>query len=127
MCDVTENEQGIYLEFRKEIDTLSFPHLKKWSGSGYVEIKKDDLIVGFLMVIENYVEGIYVKPEYRRLGLAGKAVLDYIKGGGVIERLHIVKSNKTALLFWKSIFCLRKIDECPCDTLYSVTGVKKGL
>lgn len=117
----------MYLEFRKEIDTLSFPLLKKWSGSGYVEIKKDDLIVGFLMVIENYVEGIYVKPEYRRLGLAGKAVLDYIKGGGVIERLHIVKSNKTALLFWESIFYLRKIDECPCDTLYSVTGVNYPL
>ena len=125
MDNNADNWLSMYLMFRKEIDTIQFHLLKSWSGNGVVEIKHGDNVVGFLMVIERYVNGIYVIPEFRRLGLAKKAVLNYIKQGGVIETLHIVNSNSTALAFWKSIFNLELIDECPCDTYYRVVSLSK--
>lgn len=82
-------------------------------------------VVGFLMVIDKYIEGIYVEPEYRRKGLARKAILDYIKEGNDVEKLHIVKSNKVADRFWNSIFELHEIDRNRCDFLYCVGKVKE--
>lgn len=114
--------KDLYLDFRKEIDELSFPLLLQWSmnNNEFREIKYNNEVVGFLMVIEGYVDGIYVKPNFRRKGLAKKAVLDYLKEGGTINTLHIVKTNKNAEEFWRSLFVLKKLDECPVDTLYQV-------
>lgn len=121
-----DNALQMYLDFRKEMDTYCFPLLKEWAGDDFVEIKDGDDVVGFLMIIDKYyVEGIYVKPECRRKGIARKAVIDYVKNGGKITRLHIIKSNKPALKFWKSIFKLKKLDECPSDILYEVKGLKE--
>ena len=112
------NELQMYLDFRKVCDTLSFPMLREWGE--YRQIKCDGEVVGFLMVIEGYVEGIYVKPEYRRKGLARKAVLEFMDDGGYIDTLHIIKTNETAQKFWESIFHLVTISDCPVDTLYRV-------
>ena len=121
-----EEHLKMFLDFRKTCDELSFPLLCQWSGSqgDYKEIKFDGQIVGFLMVIEGYVEGIYVKPEFRRKGLAKKAVVDFMNQGGFLNRLHIIKTNKVARKFWFSILELKKIDECPVDELYQVEAIK---
>lgn len=76
--------------------------------------------VGFIIVIDGYVDGIYVIPEHRRKGIAKKAVMDYLKSGGVITRLHIIRTNTPALNFWKSIFVLEPENDCPVDVLYRV-------
>lgn len=118
---------NMYLDFRATVDKYCFPLLKKWAGKNFREIKYDDKVVGFLMVIDRYVEGIYVMPEYRRQGLAKKAVQDYIRSGGIIEKLHIIKTNDVAKKFWKNLFILKEIDSCPSDSLYFVERLRKRL
>lgn len=118
---------NMYLDFRATVDKYCFPLLKKWAGKNFREIKYDDKVVGFLMVIDRYVEGIYVMPEYRRQGLAKKAVQDYISSGGIIEKLHIIKTNDVAKKFWKNLFILKEIDSCPSDSLYFVERLRKKI
>ena len=121
------SEEKMYHEFRKEIDNYAFPILMAWAKQTgcYRYIMYNGEVVGFLMVIDKYIEGIYVEPEYRRKGLARKAILDYIKEGNDVEKLHIVRSNKVADRFWHSIFELHEIDRNRCDFLYCVGKVKE--
>ena len=117
-------EQQMFLDFRKELDTMCFPVLEKWAERSRKGTMKtmycNDQKAGFLMVIDGYVEGIYVKPEYRRQGIAEQAVKDYVDNGGLIDRLHIIKGNDPAWKFWHKLFDLIIIDECDVDRLYSV-------
>ena len=135
MNDNTENTEPneealleMYLAFRKTVDNYCFPLIKEWATKqkGFITLYDDNddnderKPVGFLIVIDGYVDGIYVKPDYRRKGIAKKAVMDYLKRGGVITRLHIIRTNTPALNFWKSIFVLEPEYDCPVDVLYRV-------
>lgn len=120
----SNNELDMYLDFRKEIDVLAFPLIKK--NFDYIKIYHLGKQVGFLIVYDGYVESLYVKPEFRRLGLAKKAVLNYINQGKSITRLHILDSNKVAHKFWSSIFDLYSLDFSSVDTLYSVMLKQEG-
>lgn len=120
----SNNELDMYLDFRKEIDVLAFPLIKK--NFDYIKIYHLGKQVGFLIVCDGYVESLYVKPEFRRLGLAKKAVLNYINQGKPITRLHILDSNKVAHKFWSSIFDLYSLDFSSVDTLYSVMLKQEG-
>lgn len=119
----------MYLAFRKTVDCYCFPLIKEWATKqkGFITLYDNNdnervgrKPVGFLIVIDGYVDGIYVMPEHRRKGIAKKAVMDYLKSGGVITRLHIIRTNTPALNFWKSIFVLEPENECPVDVLYNV-------
>ena len=120
--------QEMYLAFRKTMDCYCFPLIKEWATKqeGFITLydENDDKSkrkpVGFLIVIDGYVHGIYVMPEHRRKGIAKKAVMDYLKSGGVITRLHIIRTNTPALKFWESIFVLEPENDCPVDVLYNV-------
>ena len=107
------------------MDDLCFPLLKAWAESGkvgcYEVIKYEEKAAGFLMVVDGYLEGIYVKPEFRRKGLARKAVLDHID---IIQGLHIINTNETAKDFWFSILELKQKNQNPCDAYFIVKGVK---
>jgi predicted acetyltransferase len=120
-------DEKMYHEFRNEIDSYCFPLLQKWAKQTgcYRYIMYEGEVVGFLMVIDKYIEGIYVEPEYRRKGLARQAILDYIKDGNNVEKLHIVRSNNTAYKFWNSIFELHEINSNICDVLYYIARVKE--
>ena len=130
---IESNDEALldmYLAFRKTIDDYCFPLIKELSTKqkGFITLydnnDNDDVAkrkpVGFLIVIDGYVDGIYVMPEHRRKGIAKKAVMDYLKRGGVITRLHIIRTNTPALNFWKSIFVLDTENDCPVDVLYNV-------
>lgn len=119
--------EEMYHAFRNEIDSYCFSLLKKWAKRTgcYRLIECDGKVVGFLMVIESYIEGIYVAPKYRKRGLAKKAVLDYMNEGNYVERLHIVNSNETAYKFWNSFLDIRPTKKNDCDTLYFIAGVKE--
>ena len=119
--------RDMYFAFRKTMDDYCFPLIKEWATKqkGFITLYDNDdnakrKPVGFLIVIDGYVDGIYVMPEHRRKGIAKKAVMDYLKRGGVIERLHIIRTNTLALNFWKSIFILEPENDCPVDVLYNV-------
>lgn len=128
-----ESLREMYIAFRKTMDDYCFPLIKEWSTKqeGFITLydENDDKSkrnpVGFLIVIDGYVDGIYVKPDYRRKGIAKKAVMDYLKRGGVITRLHIIRTNTLALNFWKSIFILEPENDCPVDVLYRVIRRKE--
>lgn len=130
---IESNDEALlemYLAFRKTIDDYCFPLIKEWATKqkGFITLydnnDNDDVAkrkpVGFLIVIDGYVDGIYVMPEHRRKGIAKKAVMDYLKRGGVITRLHIIRTNTPALNFWKSIFVIEPENDCPVDVLYNV-------
>ena len=133
---IESNDEALremYLAFRKTIDDYCFPLIKEWATKqeGFITLydENDDKSkhnpVGFLIVIDGYVDGIYVMPEHRRKGIAKKSVMDYLKRGGVITRLHIIRTNTPALNFWKSIFVLEPENDCPVDVLYRVIRRKE--
>lgn len=121
----------MYLAFRKTMDDYCFPLLREWAQKqeGFITLYDNESDerkpVGFLIVIDGYVDGIYVLPKHRRKGIARKAIMDYLKSGGVITRLHIIRTNTPALNFWKSIFVLEPENDCPVDVLYRVVRRKE--
>lgn len=119
-------EEALYHGFRHDVDQFAFPLIKQEASETgtFQHITYKGVIVGFLCVVDTYIEGIYVTPRYRRKGLARKAILEYVLEGGIVERLHIVKTNEAAMKFWHSIFNLRVIDENFCDYLYYIEGIK---
>ena len=128
---IESNDEALremYFAFRNTMDCYCFPLIKEWATKqeGFITLydENDDKSkrkpVGFLIVIDGYVDGSYVMPEHRRKGIAKKAVMDYLKNGGVITRLHIIRTNTPALNFWKSIFVLEPENDCPVDVFYNV-------
>lgn len=113
----------LYRQFRRTIDEYVFPMILKSEEDDYVPIECDGKQVGFLIVCDDgYVDAIYVLPEYRRRGLARKAVLDYMDAGHEIDRMHIVHTNETASKFWNSIFELDGGDSSYIDRMYYVVS-----
>lgn len=89
-------------------------------------IKADGKIVGMVGGLTDYIDCVYVKPEYRRRGLARQAVLKFVEGNldyGI--RLHIINNNNVAYDFWSKIFELKKIGTNAVDTLYEIVKIKE--
>lgn len=121
-----EEMQEMYLDFRKTIDTLAFSDIYKSGiqhGAASV-IYEDEKPVGFMLVEFGCIEAMYIKPEYRRKGIAEKAVRNYIESGGVIARLVIVHANEPAKKFWNRIFELQEVKTDEVETAYAVIRVK---
>lgn len=121
-----EEMQEMYLEFRKTIDTLAFPAIfesGKEHGAASV-IYENGKPVGFMLVEFGCIEAMYIKPEYRRKGIAEAAVRDYIKRGGVIGHLVIVHATEPAKRFWNKIFELQAVKNDNVETAYAVIRIK---
>ena len=110
----------LYTKFRKELDKMCIPLIID-------ELKVEPIIyknkiVGMIAYTYNYIECVYVKPRYRRKGLAKAAVEKLIKGRNM--RLHIINNNTVAYKFWNDNFKLEVITSDNVDTLYWVRGIK---
>ena len=112
----------LYKAFRQELDDMCVPLI-----IDDLKIKEpifaDGKFVGMIAGGVDYIDCVYVEPEYRRQGLAKKAVLKYCEGNyhyGI--RLHIINNNLPALSFWSKIFKLEKIGENPVDSLYQIVS-----
>jgi len=116
-------EREMYFRFRNEIDSYVLPILIE-NGAIFRRIEVRKQLVGYLMVIDGYIDGLFVLPGYRRQGLGKKAVMEYIQEYGLPERLHIVNTNKTAKKFWHSIFNMRMLETNEVDTLWEIEGLK---
>ena len=118
----------LYLKFRRELDTLCVPIIL--DTLDYVEyIVYDGKTVGMVGGNLGYIDVVYVLPEYRRKGLAKKAVLEWYnrhKSPYENTKLHIINNNIPALRFWESIFDLWEIGHNEIDTLYEILNVKDG-
>lgn len=110
--DKQENKTAyidLYKAFRKELDEMCIPliidELRRIEP-----IKADGKIVGMVGGFTDYIDCVYVKPEYRRKGLAKQAVLKFVEGNlnyGI--RLHIINDNDIAYKFWSNLFELKEI------------------
>lgn len=117
------HEREMYFRFRNEIDNYVLPILIE-NGAIFKRIEVRKQLVGYLMVIDGYIDGLFVLPGYRREGLGKKAVMEYIQDYGLPERLHIVNTNKVAKKFWHSIFKMRMLEKNEIDTLWEIEGLK---
>lgn len=118
----------LYLKFRQELDKLCVPVIL--DNLCFVEcIVCDGKTVGIVGGDRGYIDVVYVLPEYRRKGLAKRAVLEWYnryKAPYENTRLHIINNNIPALQFWNSIFDLWEIGHNEIDTLYEILNVKSG-
>lgn len=110
----------MYLAFRKELDEIWVPVIL--DRLEYIEyIQYDGKTVGMVAGDIGYIDCVYVLPEYRRKGLAKKAVLEWhARYGTPSTRLHIIHKNKVALKFWHSLFNLKMIETNITDALYEI-------
>lgn len=128
-CPLKEREREQYIkhyrDFRKELDKMCVP-LIIGEMKRIEPIKADGKIVGMVGGFTDYIDCVYVKPEYRRRGLARQAVLKFVEGNldyGI--RLHIINNNNVAYDFWSKIFELKKIATNAVDTLYEIVKIKE--
>ena len=117
------HERELYFRFRNEIDSYVLPILIE-NGAIFKRIEVRKQLVGYLMVIDGYIDGLFVLPGYRREGLGKKAVMEYIQDYGLPKSLHIVNTNKVAKKFWHSIFKMRMLEKNAIDTLWEIEGLK---
>lgn len=126
MCTVEGNSLiGMYKEFRKELNEMCVPLILK-------ELEKvepiffEDKLVGIVAGNSDYIDCVYVQPEYRKKGLAKRAVLKFVErniANGIW--LHIINNNNVAYDFWNSIFKLEQVTSGAVDTLYYIAGIKE--
>lgn len=122
---LSNNEKiiGLYKMFRRELDEICIPEIVKINSPKL--IKENGEVAGLLCASPDYIDCIYILPEFRRKGIAKKAVLEhYEKYKDYDIRLHIIHKNKPALKFWAGIFKLELIGENDIDGMYRIEGVK---
>lgn len=114
----------LYKAFREELDEMCIPLI-----IDDLKVKEpifaDGKFVGMVAGGTDYIDCVYVEPEYRNKGLAKKAVLKFCEGNykyGI--RLHIINNNSAALAFWNKVFKLEKIGENSVDSLYEIVYPK---
>ncbi|MGR3742279.1 GNAT family N-acetyltransferase [Companilactobacillus sp. DQM5] len=101
---------NVWLE--SNIESQDFINKKYWlSNLGYVKnamqkskifaYKIDDEIQGFIGLNDDYIEGIFVKKEYRKHGI-GKKLLEQLKREHDLLKLFVYKKNEVALQFYLS-------------------------
>lgn len=115
---------GLYKSFRAELDDMCIPQIINDLRIIH-PIIADGKTVGMIGGFIDYIDCLYVLPEYRRRGLARKAALEYVDGNikyGI--RLHIINSNEVAKRFWHSLFELKEMGRNNIDTLYEIVSVK---
>lgn len=109
-----------YTEFRKELDKMCIPLILDELNVDPITYKGKT--VGMIGYTYDYIDCVYIRPRYRRKGLAKKAVEKLIKGRNM--RLYIINNNTVAYKFWDNNFVLEKINSNNVDALYWVRGIR---
>lgn len=117
----------MYHDFRKELDEIWIPVFmsdEHWTVTDI--LTEDGAVAGMMVTAPDYIDAVYIKPEYRGKGYATKAVREfYLNNKQYKPRLHIIKNNTAAMNFWKSRFVLRELGENETDILYEIIGEKE--
>lgn len=115
----------LYKSFREELDEMCIPLII--DELPHIEpIRTDGKIVGMVAGSDSYIDCVYIKPNYRRKGLARKAVLGFVNGKiDKVIRLHIINDNDVAYDFWNNLFELKEIGRNVVDTLYEIVKIKE--
>ena len=99
-----ENEFGSYGDDQRYLKTLQ---------SFY---EKNGIVAGFIGLNGNYIEGLFVKKEFRSSGI-GTALLDHVKKQKSSLKLHVYCENQNAVAFYiKNGFSVKeKLGSAPAD------------
>ena len=122
---VGERHIKYYKKFREELDNIVIPQILRTLAVRDIYYKNKP--VGFLCVTEQgYIDALYIEKEYRRKGLARKAVLDYYNEVSADKdvTLVIINNNFSALEFWTSIFYLECLKVTDLEKLFRIVSVK---
>ena len=126
---MTKRQQiKMYLKFRNELDKICVPVILSELHMQIYDIKYNNKVVGMMCANPDYIDCVYIQPEYRRKGLAKKQVLNFVKEHiryGV--RLHIINNNEPAKAFWNNLFDLKVVGGNQLDTLYEIVRIKEGM
>ncbi|HIW86578.1 MAG TPA: GNAT family N-acetyltransferase [Candidatus Eubacterium faecipullorum] len=78
--------------------------------------EKDGAVLGFISLNGSYIEGLFVRKEYRALGI-GTALLDFVKEKKSSLLLHVYCQNTGAVDFYiKNSFSVKeKLSDAPAD------------
>lgn len=81
----------------------------------YVD-EKNGIVAGFIGLNGNYIEGLFVKKEFRSSGI-GTALLDHVKKQKSSLKLHVYCENQNAVAFYiKNGFSVKeKLGSAPAD------------
>lgn len=112
------NNERMYQLFRRELDGIWVgDHLKRLNQK---VIRHRGRICGLLCYDKyGYVDCLYIKPEYRKMGIAARVAISFYKKGK-IEMLHIINKNKPAVNFWNKLFWLERIHGNEIEGLYKI-------
>lgn len=113
MYTVYSEELDKYLKIERDKSSLKawIDRLQSFPCYKWVEIIAGDDLAGFVIFnadepnMDIYVEDLYIKPEYRRNGLATTYILKYfelLKDKRI--GLSVIKNNFPAMQFWLNIF-----------------------
>ena len=122
-----QQQNTLYIKFQQELNTFWLSNYLKHKEIEVIDIKHDEKTVGILVVEQgDFINCIYVEPDYRRMGLAKTAVKDYFKGKNSLPSLIIIDNNTKAKKFWHSIFELMIVDKdvLELETKYRAIGWK---
>lgn len=107
-CDI---EQIIKIWLNGNIETHHFVAKQYWKAHVPMVRKQllqaevyvyetDGVIQGFVGMQENYIAGIFVKKQWRCMGI-GKQLLNYIKQIYTILSLNVYQQNERAIKFYQ--------------------------
>lgn len=123
-----QHQVDMYIQFRQELDRMCVPVILDELNFQKFDIECDGEVAGIFVASPDYIDCLYVKPQYRRRGLGAKIVTDWVrKYGNYGIRLHIINNNEPAKAFWNSLFVLREIGSNEVDTLYEIVRIKEDM
>lgn len=122
----------MYLEYNKElhqyapeVDLLSENQVEKWfceykmrKDTHIYHLMQDGKTAGFLIVgdygnthpdTDLYIQELYVRPEYRKMGIADRMIRKLIRTNPYRYCLFILDNNIPAKMFWNTIFAEQNI------------------
>lgn len=99
----------------KEYWLSHYGEVKTEIAKGVFVYEQDGRIFGFIGLIGNYVAGLFVRTDKRRVGI-GTALIEFCKEQNPILELHVFEKNTGAVSFYeKNGF--KKIHICPAEEI----------
>lgn len=117
----------LYKKFRVELDSICIPEIIKETPN-VTPITMNEKVIGIICGTNNYIDCLYVLPEYRRQGYGKRAALEYVNKHLIFPgaiTLHIINKNEPAKNFWNNLFELEEVETNSIDTLYEIISIKE--
>ena len=104
-----QHQIDMYVQLRQELDRMCVPVILDKLNFQKFDIKHDGKVVGIFVASPDYIDCLYVLPEYRRKGIGAKVVTDWVnRYGNYGIRLHIINNNEVLSIIYFLLIIKRK-------------------